>query len=92
MNFEWDENKALTNWKKHRVSFEEAKTIFDDPLSITIYDPEHSFNEGRCIDIGVSSKGRVLVVVYAERGKNTRLISCRKASAAERRFYEKQKN
>lgn len=86
--FEWDEEKAKENLKKHRVGFDEATTAFIDPFSITIYDPDHSALEHRYIDIGTSEKGRVLVVTYTERGLNTRIISCRKATALERKLYE----
>jgi uncharacterized DUF497 family protein len=89
LTFEWDEEKAATNLKKHQVSFEEAKTIFNDPVSITIPDPDHSIDEERYIDIGLSSKGQVLVVVYTERGENIRLINCRKATRREQRAYER---
>lgn len=84
-NFEWDENKASVNLRKHRVSFEEATTVFNDPFSITIADPDHSIEEERYIDIGMSVRGRVLIVCYAERGANIRIISSRKATLAERR-------
>lgn len=87
-NFEWDEEKAKANLKKHRVSFDEATTVFVDPLSITIFDPDHSENEQRYIDIGSSGKNRVLVVVYTERGTNIRIISCRKATSLERKLYK----
>lgn len=87
-NFEWDEEKAKANLKKHKVSFDEAATVFSDPFSITIPDPDHSVGEQRYIDIGNSDKGRVLVVVYTERGDNIRIISCRKATPRERRRYE----
>ena len=86
-NFEWNEEKAKTNLKKHRVSFDEATTVFVDPFSITIFDPDHSENEQRYIDIGSSGKNRVLVVVYTERGSNIRIISCRKATSLERKLY-----
>ena len=86
--FEWDEEKAKTNFKKHRVSFDEAITVFLDPFSITIPDPDHSVDEQRYIDIGSSDKGRVLVVVYTERRSNIRIISCRKATPTERKVYE----
>lgn len=89
LSFEWDEEKAATNFKKHQVSFEEGKTVFNDPLSITIPDPDHSIDEERYVDIGMSSKGQVLVVVYTERGENIRLISCRKATKPEQRSYER---
>ncbi|UCE05643.1 MAG: BrnT family toxin [bacterium] len=86
--FEWDEVKAKENFKKHKVSFEEAKTIFNDPYSITIPDPQHSLGEYRYIDIGFSSNKRTLVVVYTERGSSIRIISSRKANKQERRIYE----
>jgi len=88
LNFEWDEEKAEANVKKHRVSFDEATTVFIDPFSITIPDPAHSVDEQRYIDLGSSDKGRVLVVVYTERGSNVRIISCRKATSSERKLYE----
>ncbi len=88
LNFEWDEEKAKANLKKHRVSFDEATTVFIDPFSITIPDPDPSVDEQRYIDLGSSDKGRVLVVVYTERGSGIRIISCRKATSSERKFYE----
>jgi uncharacterized DUF497 family protein len=88
LTFEWDEDKAKANLKKHRVSFEEAKTVFNDPLAITIPDPQHSSDESRYIDIGCSSQGRTLVVVYTERKENIRVISSREATRLERQRYE----
>ncbi|MFQ6105402.1 MAG: BrnT family toxin [Candidatus Glassbacteria bacterium] len=88
MTFEWDENKAEENVTKHGVSFEEARTVFNDPFSITIYDPDHSAEEDRYIDVGLSSKGRILVVSYTERGENIRIINSREATRRERRDYE----
>lgn len=88
LSFEWDEEKAKANLKKHRVSFDEATTVFIDPSSITIPDPDHSADEQRYIDLGSSDKGRVLVVVYTERGSNIRIISCRKATSPERKLYD----
>lgn len=87
-NFEWDEEKAQANLRTHKVSFDEATTVFSDPFSITIPDPDHSTGEERYIDIGTSDKGRLLVVSYTERGTNIRIISCRKATPTERRRYE----
>ena len=87
LNFEWDEEKAKANLRNHRVSFEEASTVFSDPFSITIPDPDHQ-TEQRYIDIGNSDRGQVLVVVYTERGARIRIISCRKATPTERRRYE----
>ena len=86
--FEWDEEKAETNLRKHGVSFEEAPTVFADPLAMTIPDPDHSTDEDRFITIGDSNKKRLLVVVYTERRKKIRLISARKATHAERKKYE----
>lgn len=86
--FEWDEEKSKSNYKKHKVSFEEAKAVFYDPLSITIADPKHSIGEDRYIDIGHSSMERILVVVYTERRSNIRIISYREATKLERRIYE----
>ena len=88
LRFEWDEMKAVANARKHGLSFEEATTIFSDPNTITIFDVEHLDEEDRFIDIGLSASGRILVVVYTERGTRIRVISCRKATPAERRQYE----
>lgn len=88
LEFEWDENKAEANFRKHKITFEHAKTIFADPFSITISDPKHSAGEKRLIDIGTAADGKVLVVSYTERGQKIRLISCRKATRAEREIYE----
>lgn len=91
LTFEWDEEKAKENLRKHNVSFEEAKTIFNDPFSITIPDSQHFTGEHRYIDIGLSLKGRILVVVYTERKANIRIISCRRAAKPEQRMYEEDK-
>ena len=88
--FEWDEEKAEINLKKHKVGFEEAKSVFGDPFSITVDDPDHSKEEQRFIDIGKSVSGIFLVVVYTERGNKIRIISCRKVTPTERRKYEEQ--
>ncbi len=87
-NFEWDEDKAKANIRNHRVSFDEATTVFGDPLSITISDPDNSVDEERYVDIGRSDRGRMLVVAYTERGRNIRIISCRRATRGERGRYE----
>ncbi len=87
-NFEWDEDKAKANLAKHEVSFDEATTVFNDEFSITIFDPNHSDEETRFIDLGMSNKGRLLVIVYMERQDKIRIISCRKATPTERRKYE----
>jgi uncharacterized DUF497 family protein len=88
LSFEWDEEKAKANLGKHGMSFEEATTVFTDPFSMTIPDPDHSADEPRYVEMGSSTEGHVLVVVYTERGRNVRIISCRKATPSERRFYE----
>ena len=91
--FEWDENKAKENFKKHEIGFEEAKTIFNDPFLVNFPDEEHSENEERLISIGTSSTSKVLLAVHTEREQDEenviiRIISCRKATASERRTYE----
>jgi uncharacterized protein len=88
MEFEWDEKKAAANLSKHGVSFEEAKTIFDDPLYVDFYDPDHSINEHRYIIIGESRHGRLLIVSYTERGDVIRLISSREVTPTEHKIYE----
>ena len=88
MEFEWDRLKAAQNRKKHRVSFDEAVTVFYDPMAATFDDPGHSIGEARFVTIGYSSHDRLLVVVHAERGGNTRIISARLASAKERKNHE----
>ncbi|MEE3718217.1 BrnT family toxin [Tumidithrix elongata RA019] len=88
--FEWDEQKETENIKKHGIGFQEGKTVFNDPLSITLSDPIHSIDEDRFIDLGFSNQGRLLIVVYTERQQNIRIISCRKATNKERSFYEQQ--
>jgi len=88
MEFEWDEEKAAANLAKHNVSFDEAKTVFDDPLYVDFYDPDHSSEEHRYLIVGQSRQGRVLIVSYTERGETTRLISAREVTATERKAYE----
>jgi uncharacterized DUF497 family protein len=88
LTFEWDANKAASNLAKHGVSFQEATTVFGDPLSLTIPDPAHSLAEARFIVLGRSHLGRLLVVIHTERGDNIRVISVRRASRRERKDYE----
>ncbi len=88
MQFQWDREKAKKNLKKHTVSFDEAVTVFYDPLSATFEDPDHSVDEERLITIGYSSQSRILVVSHAERGKIIRIISARPATAHERKRHE----
>jgi len=91
MEFEWDSKKAKRNLRKHKVSFEEAATVFGDPLSLTIEDPLHSENEERFVIIGESNKRRLVVVVHTERGDKIRIISARLATPHERHDYEESK-
>ncbi|MGB7555446.1 MAG: BrnT family toxin [Candidatus Korobacteraceae bacterium] len=88
LSFEWDKRKAESNRRAHGVSFGEATTVFGDPLSITISDPDHSSVEMRFLDIGRSCFGRLLVVSYTERANKIRLISARVAVRNERKQYE----
>ena len=88
LTFEWDPRKARTNFAKHGVTFEEATTIFGDPLALTIPDPEHSLTEERYITVGKAFSGKLLVVAHTDRGDNIRIISARGASRRERKFYE----
>lgn len=88
MLFAWDEDKAKENQRKHRVTFEEAETVFDDPLAKTFLDPDHSEGEERYLEIGRSDKGRLLIVSYTEQREHIRIISCRPATRKERRDYE----
>ena len=88
MRFEWDENKAARNFVKHGISFEEAATVFGDPLSDTFDDPDHSAEERRFVIIGVSEKGRMLIVAHTDEGEVVRLISAREPTRKEREFYE----
>jgi uncharacterized protein len=91
VRYEWDEAKAKSNLRKHRVSFEEAVTVFGDWQSLTISDPDHSASEDRSLILGTSSRNRVLVVSHVKRGDNIRIISARRASTVERRTYGKEK-
>jgi uncharacterized protein len=85
---EWDESKNLLNQKKHHVSFEEAATVFTDPLEIMIGDPDHAVVEPRFISIGESLRRRLLVVSYTERGDRIRIINARTPTRRERRAYQ----
>ena len=85
---EWDPVKAKANWRKHGVTFEEAATVFNDPLSSTIPDPLHSQTEERFVIIGQSMQQRLLVVVHTDQGDRIRIISARVANAHERKTYE----
>jgi len=91
VKFEWDSQKADSNLKKHGVSFQEAASVFGDALSITYYDPDHSVREHRFITVGMSRAGRVLMVAHTDRRDNVRVISARKTTREERRYYEEGK-
>ncbi|MFT4195881.1 BrnT family toxin [Ottowia sp.] len=89
MNFEWDPSKAIANAKKHKVSFEEAKTVFYDEFAIQFFDEDHSREEERFIMLGMSSASNLLIVCHCERGGGeiVRIISARKATKSEARHY-----
>lgn len=88
MRFEWNALKAAANLRKHGVSFDEASSVFFDPLSATGDDPDHSLDERRFLTFGVSSPGRLLVVAHAEHDDAIRIITARLATRAERKLYE----
>ena len=88
LEFEWDLRKAAANLAKHGVSFEEAATVFGDPLGRIVTDPRHSVGEERFVLLGSSREKRLLAVMYADRGGVIRIISARKATRRERRDYE----
>jgi uncharacterized protein len=93
MRFIWDQNKNLANIKKHKISFEEAETVFFDDNARLIHDPEHSISEERFIILGITNKLRLLVVVhtYKEDDNIIRIISARKATKTETKYYYKAK-
>jgi uncharacterized DUF497 family protein len=86
--FEWDINKAKSNFAKHHISFIEATTVFGDTLSVTILDPLHSFGEERYITVGQSINGNLLVIAHTDRENRVRIISARLATRKERKYYE----
>jgi uncharacterized DUF497 family protein len=88
MEFEWDPRKADSNKQKHGVTFQEAATVFGDPLAITFADPDHSEDEERYITFGLSTQKRLLVVSHADRGNKTRIINGRLMTHKERKIYE----
>ena len=83
MECEWDPAKAASNFRKHGVPFEEAETVFDDPRVIVRYDERHSDREDRWAVIGISNRGRVVIVTYTPRNRKPRLVSARKATRRE---------
>lgn len=88
MELEWDADKARANAAKHRVTFEEAATVFADPLELTIPDPNQSIEEDRYVSVGTSAAGRLLVVGYTERGSKIRVIFARRTTMREQHDYE----
>jgi uncharacterized DUF497 family protein len=88
VRFEWHRAKAEENLRRHRVSFDEAVTVFYDPLSATFADEEHCADEARLITVGYSARGRLLVVAHTERAGRVRIISARRATARERKRHE----
>lgn len=88
MEFEIDPTKAAKNLKKHRVSFEEAASVFGDPMAYTFADPDHSLGEERWIMFGFSHMERVLAIIYTHRRGKYRIISARRATRSERKIYE----
>lgn len=88
MRFEWNPVKARANARKHGVSFQEAASVFYDPLAATGADPDHSEGESRWVTFGISSQGRLLAVAHTERGDSVRIISARLATRSERNIYE----
>jgi uncharacterized protein len=88
MNFEWDPEKDAANQQKHGISFQEASTVFGDPLAWTIADPDHSTEEQRFLTIGYSSRQQLIIVAHTDREERIRIISARSATASERRTYE----
>ena len=89
LTFEWDPTKATGNFYKHNITFEEAATVFEDWLSITVPDPDHSETEERHITVGMSKRGRLLLVAHTERQTHVRIISARQLTPRERRVYER---
>ena len=89
MRFEWDPAKARKNFQKRGITFEEASSVWYDPLAVTGADPDHSEAEERMVTFGVSTDGGLLVVAHTERGDALRIISARRATSHERRIYEK---
>jgi len=88
MRFSWDPNKDRLNRRDHDIRFQEATTVFGDPLAVTVLDPDHSIREERLLTIGQSSSGQLLVVCHTEQGDTIRIISARRATAHERKDYE----
>jgi len=88
MEFQWDPKKATANVQKHDVTFQEAATVFGDPLAITFEDPDHSTDENRYITFGLSLQKQLIIVSHTDRGDRTRIISARLMDRKERKIYE----
>jgi uncharacterized protein len=88
MEFEWDPEKAARNLEKHSVSFQEAATVFGDPLAMTYFDPDHSEDEDRFLTFGHSDAGKLLVVSHTDRDDRIRIISARAMTRKERKQHE----
>jgi hypothetical protein len=88
MEFEWDNAKSRRNEAKHGIGFDEAATVFGDPLAITFPDPDHSHWEPRWLTFGLTSGGRLIVVVHTDQAGRIRLISAREATRHERKIYQ----
>jgi uncharacterized DUF497 family protein len=91
IEFEWDPNKEQYNIRKHGISFHEAASAFADLLSWTFPDPDHSVGENRCLTIGTSARGRLLIIAHTDRREKTRIINAREVTPREREFYEEGK-
>lgn len=91
-DFEWDGGKAASNIRKHGVTFEEARSVFGDPLAATLPDPRHSRHEARSLTVGWSDRGRLLVVSHTVRGLAVRIISARMATKHERQLLEQRRS
>lgn len=89
MTCKWNSDKAKSNLRKHDVSFEEVCPVFSDPMFVTVLDKEHSVDEDRYITIGFSNQNRLILVAHTDRGRVVRMISARKATKNEQRFYRK---
>lgn len=90
MSYQWDSNKAAANLNKHKIDFADAVGVFEDPRALTIKE-EHVEGEQRFVTLGMDFLGRVLVVVYAYRGHDIRLISARSATKREKQIYERKR-
>ena len=91
MEFEWNQKKAASNIRKHGISFDEAASVFNDFLAFTYDDEVHSRIERRYATLGTSNQGQVPVVAHTMRGERVRIISARKATPSEKRWYEKER-